>query len=137
MIRPPPISTRPDTLFPYPPHFRSAPAHLEYFRPPLADQIIAVRHHRPARRARAVKREGPHRGRARALDDARDLPDDIEHRLQRSQPVSRFDIAHQSAQRSGNIARRSEEHTSELQSLMRISYAVFCLKTKINIYIKR
>src|SRR3546814_4340940 len=27
---------------------------------------------------------------------------------------------------------RSEEHTSELQSLMRISYAVFCLKKKIN-----
>src|SRR3546814_1369665 len=30
-------------------------------------------------------------------------------------------------------SRRSEEHTSELQSLMRISYAVFCLKKKINI----
>src|SRR3546814_2035034 len=30
-------------------------------------------------------------------------------------------------------ARRSEEHTSELQSLMRISYAVFCLKKKNNI----
>src|SRR3546814_2883673 len=29
--------------------------------------------------------------------------------------------------------RRSEEHTSELQSLMRISYAVFCLKTKTNL----
>src|SRR3546814_7587271 len=29
-----------------------------------------------------------------------------------------------------NIAERSEEHTSELQSLMRISYAVFCLKKK-------
>src|SRR3546814_3239907 len=29
---------------------------------------------------------------------------------------------------------RSEEHTSELQSLMRISYAVFCLKTKIMIH---
>src|SRR3546814_1744435 len=29
-----------------------------------------------------------------------------------------------------NITRRSEEHTSELQSLMRISYAVFCLKKK-------
>src|SRR3546814_7096466 len=28
------------------------------------------------------------------------------------------------------VPRRSEEHTSELQSLMRISYAVFCLKTK-------
>src|SRR3546814_7410851 len=30
----------------------------------------------------------------------------------------------------GGIGRRSEEHTSELQSLMRISYAVFCLKKK-------
>src|SRR3546814_3603966 len=29
-----------------------------------------------------------------------------------------------------NIVQRSEEHTSELQSLMRISYAVFCLKKK-------
>src|SRR3546814_10623295 len=28
------------------------------------------------------------------------------------------------------LSRRSDEHTSELQSLMRISYAVFCLKTK-------
>src|SRR3546814_3396599 len=32
---------------------------------------------------------------------------------------------------------RSEEHTSELQSLMRISYAVFCLKKKINTSIYR
>src|SRR3546814_4736180 len=30
----------------------------------------------------------------------------------------------------GQIGKRSEEHTSELQSLMRISYAVFCLKKK-------
>src|SRR3546814_8105427 len=30
----------------------------------------------------------------------------------------------------GEVAKRSEEHTSELQSLMRISYAVFCLKKK-------
>src|SRR3546814_6271339 len=30
------------------------------------------------------------------------------------------------------IGQRSEEHTSELQSLMRISYAVFCLKKKTN-----
>src|SRR3546814_8480073 len=36
--------------------------------------------------------------------------------------------------RSGNYL-RSEEHTSELQSLMRISYAVFCLKTKTHFYI--
>src|SRR3546814_6345469 len=32
---------------------------------------------------------------------------------------------------SGSVIARSEEHTSELQSLMRISYAVFCLKKKI------
>src|SRR3546814_11308150 len=32
--------------------------------------------------------------------------------------------------RPAHSARRSEEHTSELQSLMRISYAVFCLKKK-------
>src|SRR3546814_2620096 len=32
-------------------------------------------------------------------------------------------------------ARRSEEHTSELQSLMRISYAVFCLKKKTHKYL--
>src|SRR3546814_6906788 len=32
--------------------------------------------------------------------------------------------------RTGRQSRRSEEHTSELQSLMRISYAVFCLKKK-------
>src|SRR3546814_4093867 len=34
---------------------------------------------------------------------------------------------------TGSEAHRSEEHTSELQSLMRISYAVFCLKKKIYI----
>src|SRR3546814_3199185 len=34
--------------------------------------------------------------------------------------------------RESGLADRSEEHTSELQSLMRISYAVFCLKKKIN-----
>src|SRR3546814_4485648 len=41
------------------------------------------------------------------------------------------DAAHIGGQR-GFIGARSEEHTSELQSLMRISYAVFCLKTKNN-----
>src|SRR3546814_9247493 len=34
------------------------------------------------------------------------------------------------ARRTARRSRRSEEHTSELQSLMRISYAVFCLKKK-------
>src|SRR3546814_8495082 len=34
------------------------------------------------------------------------------------------------AARRGAVGERSEEHTSELQSIMRISYAVFCLKKK-------
>src|SRR3546814_3164370 len=38
--------------------------------------------------------------------------------------------------RGGHEMRRSEEHTSELQSLMRISYAVFCLEKKKSTHIK-
>src|SRR3546814_9820100 len=44
----------------------------------------------------------------------------------------RCDRHHQHDQRRGSAPARSEEHTSELQSLMRISYAVFCLKKKKN-----
>src|SRR3546814_6297108 len=40
------------------------------------------------------------------------------------------------ADRLVDVAMRSEEHTSELQSLMRISYAVFCLKKKKNAQMK-
>src|SRR3546814_6969693 len=39
-------------------------------------------------------------------------------------------IAGMDARDQAAVDKRSEEHTSELQSLMRISYAVFCLKTK-------
>src|SRR3546814_1788198 len=39
-------------------------------------------------------------------------------------------IVHESDVIRGTLHSRSEEHTSELQSLMRISYAVFCLKKK-------
>src|SRR3546814_10798783 len=38
--------------------------------------------------------------------------------------------AHEKAEGADPVPRRSEEHTSELQSLMRISYAVFCLQKK-------
>src|SRR3546814_7868783 len=55
--------------------------------------------------------------------------------------VAAFELAARSEEARvnsvGNRPERSEEHTSELQSLMRISYAVFCLKqkqTKINTY---
>src|SRR3546814_18961378 len=41
-------------------------------------------------------------------------------------------LNHDQPEGLGPVDRRSEEHTSELQSLMRISYAVFCLKKKKN-----
>src|SRR3546814_2071009 len=44
--------------------------------------------------------------------------------------VSRISCARSITPLSGSCVVRSEEHTSELQSLMRISYAVFCLKKK-------
>src|SRR3546814_10683765 len=44
--------------------------------------------------------------------------------------IERFRSALSSCAGSTLVSHRSEEHTSELQSLMRISYAVFCLKKK-------
>src|SRR3546814_1498243 len=45
----------------------------------------------------------------------------------------RFQFVREALGKEGfNLTLRSEEHTSELQSLMRISYAVFCLKKKKN-----
>src|SRR3546814_2821525 len=58
-----------------------------------------------------------------------------------NQVIPAWDIATGMMAATGILAaerhRRSEEHTSELQSLMRISYAVFCLKNKIQCYMKR
>src|SRR3546814_4154243 len=45
--------------------------------------------------------------------------------------LERVEVDHQGGGVDGVDGIRSEEHTSELQSLMRISYAVFCLKKKI------
>src|SRR3546814_5737694 len=50
------------------------------------------------------------------------------HQAQRRAVLLRQRLAVQAGGQQGQ--RRSEEHTSELQSLMRISYAVFCLKNK-------
>src|SRR3546814_6797689 len=100
MRRPPPRSTRTDTLVPYTTLFRS-------------HRFDEVRHDRlqiiVARLCLGVAFEQP-----RAVGGA-------------------VDLKLQTAGVDG-IARhvRSEEHTSELQSLMRISYAVFCLKKKNN-----
>src|SRR3546814_10854397 len=61
---------------------------------------------------------------------------DVRRHWQRYWLVDPLDGTREFVKRNGeftvNIALRSEEHTSELQSLMRISYAVFCLKKKKN-----
>src|SRR3546814_9562666 len=125
MIRRPPRSTRTDTLFPYTTLFRSVgddPAGDG--RAGEAEMAVAegVEDVRPTRRA-ADDRKRVGRGGAMAHPAAllfdrqvREGPLRMLHQLVRPAP-------------------RSEEHTSELQSLMRISYAVFCLKKKNNITI--
>src|SRR3546814_2795758 len=99
MIRPPPRSTRTDTLFPYTTLFRS---HQD----------------RPRRRRRA---DDDHAARARPLPDGQVGRHEGHRVLRRVRPPPLVDAQGRD---------RSEEHTSELQSLMRISYAVFCLKKK-------
>src|SRR3546814_5879581 len=120
MIRRPPRSTRTDTLF-----------------PPRRPPELAVRpRHRlgnaPARRPAAVG--GMVHIRALAVDHRVDQPVDVYHasllEIERraARAVSRKGLVCDGVGCAPDICPRSEEHTSELQSLMRTSYAVFCLK---------
>src|SRR3546814_4540255 len=101
MLRRPPRSTRTATLFPYTTLFRS------YHR---------GRHSAQQRLAGLVHDA------VLTVDHAGVLG----HRLAALAQQSH----HQAAGEHRHAHERSEEHTSELQSLMRISYAVFCLKKK-------
>src|SRR3546814_16515511 len=105
MIRRPPKSTRTDTLFPYTTLFRSL------FNP---CRILEIGD---------VDRIDAHRN-AQHVNLGRDF------RLVDGDGI--FARTAVPAARRGRQVRRSEEHTSELQSLMRLSYAVFCLKKKTN-----
>src|SRR3546814_8975231 len=125
MIRRPPRSTRTDTLFPYTTLFRSA-------RPPArlgADRTAGFRA-TGADRARSLCRPlaadvaiSPHPDRELAGDPGRGAGVRSGGAAQPPDRGADRVLAQPSA-------RRSEEHTSELQSLMSISYAVFCLKKK-------
>src|SRR3546814_7566750 len=131
MIRRPPRFTRTDTLFPYTTLFRSRmwPPHINR---PSAGQLITVERgcamrHR-VRHAPLHPRNGPAAG-------ARILRRSVAAGSATPPPTSTVRTRYASAAAKGQLARspgesRSEEHTSELQSLKRISYAVFCLKTK-------
>src|SRR3546814_4239544 len=103
MIRRPPRSTRTDTLVPYTTLFRSGLVRM------------APGDHHPVREPEQGQNTGPERG----LRGDRAAAQHAGQRQQRRQGEH---------QQRGSW--RSEEHTSELQSLMRISYAVFCLKKK-------
>src|SRR3546814_2887396 len=102
MIRRPPRSTRTDTLFPYTTLFRSVIC---------VNQLPAV--------MGASGSCWPSRARIAAT-----ATEEIAIRLMTARHISTTSLL------VLRLARRSEEHTSELQSLMRISYAVFCLKKK-------
>src|SRR3546814_3088291 len=106
MIRRPPRSTRTDTLFPYTTLFRSPPK-------PRAcpGKRVGGENDRQARPS-----GGPHPKDRNSVED----------------PRGNHAGCAWTAPRSRLRRWRSEEHTSELQSLMRISYAVFCLKKKKN-----
>src|SRR3546814_17012083 len=114
MIRRPPRSTRTSTLFPYTTLFRSLSERCSAIGgqgPRVAPAIAAA----PAR----IKGDGRRDRGARPQY----FGDGHARRKQRAARNRRGD-------RGQFAAQRSEEHTSELQSLMRISYAVFCLKKK-------
>src|SRR3546814_3071139 len=109
MIRRPPRSTRTDTLFPYTTLFRS-----------IAD-----------------RRVGRIEGQAGEVLDEHEIGEGFEHRDFEPLPLprphlvdDRGEYAISAVEPRDLVGDRSEEHTSELQSLMRISYAVFCLKQK-------
>src|SRR3546814_8887162 len=80
-------------------------------------------HPAPLRDARRCT--GAHDGRERLSDRGAGAPPDRPWH----QPQRGWDVELEVRQLPQRLA-RSEEHTSELQSLMRISYAVFCLKKK-------
>src|SRR3546814_1497687 len=108
MIRRPPRSTRTDTLFPYTTLFRSDPGL------PLAGRGGAIE----VSARQRLRREQQDPGR-------RD-----QQRHAGLAGVQAEQLRRAGQQQPQLQSRRSEEHTSELQSLMRISYAVFCLKKK-------
>src|SRR3546814_8045779 len=125
MRRRPPRSTRTDTLFPYPTLFRShriGPASAWRFRVSATGRNAGVDDATTTQSAPA--RTAPKFSALQHGDSPR-------KRGQRARHGHHgIHISSDASFLNKLLTMRSEEHTSELQSLMRISYAVFCLKTK-------
>src|SRR3546814_1013967 len=110
MLRRPPRSTHTDTLFPYTPLFRSFSREMS--NRILGNDGIRNRYLQDADNGRAT------------FDITGPLTS-----LEQNSVLAKGSFS-TDIQGSPGDGDRSEEHTSELQSLMRISYAVFCLKKK-------
>src|SRR3546814_5995310 len=104
MIRRPPRSTRSDTLFPYTTLFLSREPERRHGGEPQDPPELRRLQQQPAEALDLEGVEALLHGAGHEEEHAGDEP----------------------------VGDRSEEHTSELQSLMRISYAVFCLKKQHN-----
>src|SRR3546814_5714102 len=130
MIRPPPRSTLTDTLFPYTTLFRSPAPPLSAAHLPRRDIFL----HRNERAGIGIgPGERSHPRRTHRVGLATQWPEDMDDQRPSCRLYDRAvaDIGHvRRPPRRPVPADRSDDHTSELQSLMRISYAVFCLKTK-------
>src|SRR3546814_9982562 len=112
ITRVPPISTRPDTLFPDTTFVLSDIDDLADLVEDLPDTVIDEV-------LKSMDRENRER-----LEQALSYQEDTAGRLMNP------DVVTVRADTTVDVVLRSEEHTSELQSLMRISYAVDCLKNK-------
>src|SRR3546814_4490389 len=117
MIRRPPKSTRTDTLFPYTTLFRSCGETSA----PFGSEAAAATNENEAVASAEGKGDGETVPVAPSVPVGGEAADD----------TAGAEPQQASAPKGEAVASlRSEEHTSELQSLMRISYAVFCLKKK-------
>src|SRR3546814_1337210 len=123
MIRRPPRSTRTDTLFPYTTLFRSIGRQAFVSFPNFAHWRVRLsllwEGKMPVTRLLPVKWYETPNIHHLTIHDFRELVRDKGYKIEGEWFLS-------------GDRQRSEEHTSELQSLMRISYAVFCLKKKKN-----
>src|SRR3546814_10221283 len=127
MTRRPPRSTRTDTLLPYTTLFRS-PRHV------IRQVAVAAKRRLAVQRRRILRKTDDNRGIDRIAraecaghrrQDAMMRP--IAHQVHQPNRA-RLLPAERKARMEVEDTDRSEEHTSELQSLMRHSYAVFCFK---------
>src|SRR3546814_10024695 len=120
MIRRPPRSTRTDTLFPYTTLFRSAEREAPENKLLVLDDVLG-------------SVDEPHVD--RIIEMIYDVISKFRHCVVTThygpwRHKYRWGWLKNGQCQFVELSRRSEEHTSELQSLMRISYAVFCLKKK-------